>query len=261
MLRTRFRAALLSAVVSIAGVLGCAGSAQAAFYTGTWDPTFGGIFPDLGWKGTATFFIPDACLSESGTISNSDACSGGGMKLLSASVDFYNATLDPAGLNILETLTFDPLALPVGFIYSMDVTDGQLTGVSSAFSAPVQAFSSIAGNGTYFFDLTFLDSDSDPNSLGGAQLAYTKGAVSPYCAFNGSTSKCGFSQTTAAVAYAPAVPEPESYALMPAKGRSTWVRASRLQSPNRGTGSALRDHHAPGNTGRKSLQYFARSCL
>ena len=49
------------------------------------------------------FFIPDSCLALSGLISNGNACSNGGMQVLSAEVTFYDFA-NPS--TIYETLTF-----------------------------------------------------------------------------------------------------------------------------------------------------------
>ena len=43
---------------------------NAVIVIGKWDPSFGPAFPDLGWRGEATFFVPDACLAKSGWVFN-----------------------------------------------------------------------------------------------------------------------------------------------------------------------------------------------
>ncbi len=82
-----------AAALAIAA-LTCATSANAIVYRGAWDPAFGAAFPDLGWNGVASFYVPDACLALSGTVLNSDPCSSGGMSILSADVGFYKLS-DP----------------------------------------------------------------------------------------------------------------------------------------------------------------------
>ena len=55
---TRAKSVLSAVLLGAAATLGGTGSAQAAIYTGNWDPAFGSFFPDLGWKATATFDVP-----------------------------------------------------------------------------------------------------------------------------------------------------------------------------------------------------------
>jgi len=88
MVQRRTRNALLSAAFCAAAALS-SGAAQAAIYSGNWDPAYGASFAGLGWKGTATFFIPDTCLASSGWIANTDGCAGGEMKVLSDGRDPY----------------------------------------------------------------------------------------------------------------------------------------------------------------------------
>src|SRR3954469_16382140 len=81
MITTRVRQAI-SMTVAAATLAFAAGSAQAAVYSGRWDPSFGGIFPDLGWKGSATFILPDSCVGLTGSFANAAAgCGGNGMQV------------------------------------------------------------------------------------------------------------------------------------------------------------------------------------
>ena len=187
MLNTRARAALIGVAVFIASMLGVAQSARAAVYRGSWDPAYGAPFTDLGWKGTATFFIPDACLSGAGTVLNTDPCSNGGMKMLGATVSFYNATLDSPGLHILETLTFSPPpAVPL--VYSMQVTNHVLTAVGTGYSNPVQASNSLAGGGNYYFALQFFRRDTN-----NVALFHMPGYMDASCSFGPSSDElCGY---------------------------------------------------------------------
>ena len=224
MIQTRARSALVSAAIFLAAALGVAESARAAVYTGSWDPKYGGmVFPDLGWKGTATFFIPDACLLLGpALINNSDSCSNDSMKVLGATVDFYNYTIDPNGSNVFETLIFNPNVQVSG----MQVTNHQLAGVDSSIFAPLLAATSIAGNGEYSFSLQFT-------SAYGAKLYYSKNHSDDEdegdegekddsgCNFpltsDGNTANCGvndFNKFPATVKYSLAVPEPGTYALV-----------------------------------------------
>ena len=84
---TKSIAALL---LGLAAVLAPVRHAGAALFVGTFDPSFGGNLADLGFRGQATFFIPDACLGQTGfLVSNSDPCSNGAMSMTSATVELY----------------------------------------------------------------------------------------------------------------------------------------------------------------------------
>lgn len=214
MIQTRARAALVGAAIILAAALGASGQAQAAVYRGVWDPAFGAssVFPSLGWKGTATFSIPDACLADSGWIAFDNACANnGGMKVLGATVGFYDAINDRSGTNILETLAFSN---PMWLVYSMEITDHKLTGVSAGFSESVRAYYSLAGSGTNYFALTFFPGDGSGTGKG-ASLFYTRAGQNPTCAYPGpsSSANCGYSTTTPNVTYA-LVPEPATVALV-----------------------------------------------
>ena len=214
MLNKRAGTALVGVAVFVAAMLGGTQSARAAVYRGSWDPAYGTAFPDLGWKGTATFFIPDACLVGTGAVANLDPCSSGGMKLLSANVYLYDATHDLLGLNILETLTFLP---PNPYINSVYVTNNVLTWVNSRLSDPVVASASIAGGGAYAFDLQFL-----PSTTNSVRLFHEPKGMDPTCAFDipGVTypdPRCGYNDQSAAnqpTMTLTLVPEPATVALV-----------------------------------------------
>lgn len=198
----------LSAVLA-----GSLGSASAAVYVGRWDPGYGAPFDALGWRGEATFEIPDACLTGSGFINNGASCSAGGMKVLSAEVDFYDINDEET---VVETLTFDPMVL----VYGMRVVGNQLAGVSTNFFAPELATSAIAGIGTvdYFFHLKFFEGQDVSEGSRGVRLFHTPDGSDPTCAFNYQGSPnfnpmCGFSATIATVRFSP-IPEPQTYALL-----------------------------------------------
>ena len=139
-----------AAIVGAAAVLMFSGYAQAAQYVGKWDPAFGAAFPDLGWRGEATFFVPDACLANEGFVLNSGACSG--MKLVSAEVEFYRVS-DPADAT-LETLFFDT---PSSLVFGMTISDGDLAGVVGTFGYYVDSTLPLAGGPNTEFNLSFLN--------------------------------------------------------------------------------------------------------
>jgi hypothetical protein len=118
-----------------------ASPAHAVSIIGKWDPSFGAAFPDLGWRGSATFFLPDPCLGESGFVSNFDSCSSGGMKILSAEVEFYKVS-DPTNPTFQETLLFDT---PSDAVVGMSLDGGLLTGVFGAFLYPRSSTLPLAG--------------------------------------------------------------------------------------------------------------------
>ncbi len=198
---TRARSFLSVVVVSAAATLGSAGPAQAALYTGNWDPAYGTIFPNLGWEASAVFDVPAACLAL-GTGNNipvSGACAG--FSVLSAQVGFYDIS-DPN--TILESFSLNPSVIVNG----INIAGSALTGIDTGFFDYFVPTLSIAGGGTYSFSLILFGGNM-------AQLIYANPtATSPGCAFlpvNGAS--CGISETAATGVFAP-IPEPETYVLM-----------------------------------------------
>ena len=212
MSNARLKNVLASGLVALAALFGAASPAHAVVYVGNWDPAFGGIFPNLGFKGTATFSLPTACDGLTGTFLNSAAgCGGGAMQISSASVSFYNLA---APTVILQTLNFiNPGAIVSVNLFTPTIIGSgfpsgptQLTGVTSFFSTGVLgtiAESQFAGN-SYNFYLGFSGSTTN--------LAY----VLPECSANiANTATCrGFSSTSPTVTFTQAIPEPGTYALM-----------------------------------------------
>ncbi len=127
--------------------------AQAAIYSGAWDPAFGSAFPDLGWRGEARFFVPDACRTESGFVFNFEPCSNLGMKILSAEVEFYKLS-DPTNPLFQETLLFDD---PSSFVAGMRIENGHLTGLFGTFDYFVPSTLPLAGGPFTDFILFFED--------------------------------------------------------------------------------------------------------
>jgi hypothetical protein len=200
MFRTPVKAAV--ALLALIGSIGIAVPAQAAVYRGTWDPGYGAPFDSLGWTGTATFFLPDACVGITGT------CTDPGMAVLGASVNFYDVA-DP-GHTVLQTLVFNPS--PDVTVYGMTVSNNQLTGVDTGFFNPVKGDVAVAQyNGAdYYFQLVFHGAQ--------AQLFYTASpSITPACASGGfggpQLGVCGYSAQVPDVIFA-AVPEPATYVLM-----------------------------------------------
>ena len=210
MLQSRVKKNLLGTVIAVAAALGATGSVQAAVYTGSWDPSYGvnTIFPNLGWNGTSTFFIPDTCV-RTGTVT----CTG--MTAGFAQVDLYELG-NPSHhemLNFNQTVS----------VSKMYFSNGQLTGVDSGFFTPMLATLSQAGDGDYSFSLQFSSSH-------GAKLFYLKNDTSDsdesgdedgsdcnLATIEINSEICGvndFTNATANVTYTPAVPEPATFALV-----------------------------------------------
>ena len=146
MLMNRAKSLLSVVLLSGAATLGSIGSAQAAIYTGSWDPAYGGIFPSLGWQASGLFDLPDACAAI-GTGSNipiSGNCAG--FDVLSAKVEFYNIA-NPG--TILASFSLNPNVNVTG----IDLTAGKLSGIDTNFFDFFVPTLDIAGGGTYSFSL------------------------------------------------------------------------------------------------------------
>jgi hypothetical protein len=141
------------ATLFVAAGIACAAPSQAVVWSGAWDPAFGSAFPELGWRGEAKFFAPDACLAESGWVFNFESCSSGEMKVLSAEVEFYKLT-DPTNPLYQETLSFDD---PTSLVLAMRIDEGQLVGLYATFDYFVPSTLGIAGGGYTEFVLLFQD--------------------------------------------------------------------------------------------------------
>jgi hypothetical protein len=197
---TRAKSVLSTVLLSVAATFGAAGTAQAAIYTGNWDPAYGGNFPDLGWSASATFDVPDACLAlgDGTSLPVSGDCAG--FSVLSAEVSFYN--IHTNAFEGTFELTFDD-----NVIRGIYLTDGELTGVDSNFFDYFVPTSSIAGGGEYSFSLVLYGGNL-------AQLIYANPpALAPVCPFL-TGANCGISQFPAVGTFTTAIPEPETYVLM-----------------------------------------------
>ena len=197
----RAKSVLSALLLGAAAMLAGTGSAQAAIYTGKWDPAYGGIFPDLGWSATAKFDVPSSCLALSGNnLPISGACAG--FDVLSAQVSFYNVA-DPS--TILESFTLDPNVIVNG----VNIAGGKLTGVYTGYFDYFVPTLAIAGGGQYSFSLGLYGGTL-------AQLVYADPKESsPLCAsLPVGPEHCGYSANPAVGTFTTAVPEPETYVLM-----------------------------------------------
>lgn len=226
MIQSKFKKMCLGAVVSAATLLGSVGSAQGAVYTGTWDPAFGGIFNNLGWRGAATFVLPDACVGLTGSFANSvSPCGGGGMKVIDATVDFYALT-DPLQTAV-QTLDFGAApavtSMRIDSLTNPGVT--ALTGANTEFFGKVQGNVSVAqfGGQNYYFQLGLRENQ--------AALFYTLDrAETALCATPAfglpDPTRCGYS-SAATIQFTQAIPEPSTYALFLAGLTGMWAMRRR----------------------------------
>lgn len=110
---------------------------QAAIVVGTFDPPFGPLIPNLGFRGSVTVSVPDACFAlPAGYIGNDNLCSLGAMSVLSATVDLYN--INTPLLPTLQTLNFS--FAPVSFFgvvtgFSNVSNQNELLGLDTDLSA------------------------------------------------------------------------------------------------------------------------------
>jgi len=212
----RINAATCAGALVVFGALAASSPAQAAVYSGNWDPAYGGIFANLGWQASATFDVPSACLGQAdGLYDTKGLCAG--FSVLSAQLSFYDTT---APATILESFSLNTSV----FVNGLDIVGGQLVGINTGYFGavvPSGASMPLAGNGNYGFSLILYDDTA-------AQLVYTKPTTaSPFCVPG---AQCGFSANAAVGTITPAVPEPENYALMLAGlGALGWVARRRVQ--------------------------------
>ena len=203
---SRAKSVISTLLVSTAAALAAVGPAQAAVYTGNWDPGYGGIFANLGWQASAQLDVPNSCLAM-GNVSGDPATVCPGFDVLSAKVEFYD--VNDLSHTILETFNLDPNVHVTG----IDISGGVFTGLDTDFFASfvptLPASLAIAGNGNFSFSLILYGETL-------AQLIYAHPTDrSPICdQFPIQGDQCGHSANAATGVFTPAVPEPETYALM-----------------------------------------------
>jgi hypothetical protein len=198
---TRVRSVLSVLLLGAATALGTTGSARAATYTGHYDPAYGGIFPELGWRASGLFEVPEACraIGNGNNIPISGPCVG--FDVLSAEVSFYNVA-NPG--TILNSYALDPNVIVNG----INIAGGHLAGIDTGFFDFFIPQLDIAGGGAFGFSLILFGGNQ-------AQLIFANPAqTSPGCAFLPVPgAHCGISENAATGVFAP-VPEPETLALM-----------------------------------------------
>jgi hypothetical protein len=125
-MRTYFGRVLRAIAAAAAAVLCSLSPAQAAFYSGAWDPLYGmpflgGTSPigyNLGWRGEVQVFVPDSCAFGSGprNFGAADPCSQNSY-VQSATVDFYDN--DNPSLT-KGTVTFTTSSMSINALHFLD---------------------------------------------------------------------------------------------------------------------------------------------
>jgi hypothetical protein len=209
--------------------LGAVGSSQAILISGAWDPVYGAPFDEgpevLGWRGTVTFDVPDACVVAGWVKSNECA----GMRLEEAQVVFYDVATPNDTVDTLDYESGD-----LSFFSILFGAAGEVLSVTSSFFAPQQPDSSFANINDYGFQLQFVEagarmyhsldlafwSDSklvtiDPKHC----YKWVPGFV---CGYSGTYSDGSPTEPAVFVEFK-VVPEPGSISLLLASGLAGWA--------------------------------------
>lgn len=121
-------------VLGLAGALalGLAAPAQAIVYVGSFDPAYtaGSAF---GFEGTATFDIPDLCVTSSATVFVANgSCGSSSMTVLSAELTIYElASPSHRVTHSMAPLVRAPEDQP--YVYGVLVSDGEVVGASTNY--------------------------------------------------------------------------------------------------------------------------------
>lgn len=193
----------LAAAALVSGI----GAAQAATYTGTWDPLFSPPFSNLWWRGSATFDT-GPCVAD-GLHANTGPCAG--MSVSNVVIEFANSFGGPT----LQTLDFQAAfgAYTPLQITGMQISGGTLVGVyTDYYQTGIQGAiteSQLSGPAQQpFFSTAFIG--------GQVHLGYKREAAYSFsCIWQSSpfvrTGDCGSQPADIKFTL---VPEPSTYALM-----------------------------------------------
>jgi hypothetical protein len=224
MLKSTMARGLAALLLGAMAVLATGGNARAAVFVGSFDPAFGPLIPNLGFRGQGTFFIPDACLSLTGFVTFAD-CPG--MSITSGFIDFYDTRSTPPP----PTLVSQSYVPPPQDLIEILLSGGNLLGVETDAIGPkfvdvpdtfVEGRSIFAGNTWLEFQDGHLF-DGQGNPAGAYLLA---------CPGDG----CGVSnanRSNTAITTFTRVPEPGSIGLVvTALAIVAFVRRRRHQGAN-----------------------------
>jgi hypothetical protein len=174
----------LKGLLLAVAVAGTWTSAQAAVYRGVWDPAYGAPFAGLGWRGTADFFVPDACVPSGDALVIDilpvawGGC-GGQATVTSAQVELYDLDSPESALS---TLNFTSSWLFLNVI-KLEYDDGALQQVLTTPSDLESAgFVGFGVNASTFFQLIF--------TLDGPRLAHWTCGYTGYLAAVTTSSYC-----------------------------------------------------------------------
>jgi len=181
------------------------GAARGAVIIGTFDPAFASspdYLSNMGFEGKATFFVPDACLAQTGIVVNGSApcTSGNPIQMLAATVNLY-AIAQPG---IFLPVEF-PQAQTLGQVNFVDVVAGEIAGVDTNIIGSQDA--NVPGVYVGSIWLQFTDPGIDPAFIY-ACPGYQDGTSFAECSSEGSI------RSAAATVKFTLVPEPSSSALM-----------------------------------------------
>jgi len=188
------------------------GSANAAIYTGVWDPPYGSPFTNLGWRGTTDYFVPDTCLPVGTAVIDNFADCGGAATVTAAQVQFYDASVGPSAPT-LATLLFNPASI---VIIDLSFVSGALDNLSTSgsdFELPSADLSAFGVGYATEFSLFFTLGDGprlewrDCSYYG--ERSYTHYPSEPECSF-GLNDNVTFPVTDFTITR---VPEPGTLAL------------------------------------------------
>lgn len=153
-------------MLAAAWAIGLASPAQAAYVVIKADPTYGPAYPGLGWRATGALYVPDACLTASGsgsttlTMATDSVCAGA--QIENVKIHFYNVANPSTTIEILNVGTYVEDAGTMASendltqeLISLSFEDGQLSGLRTSLSTPVLSYDMLAGNGTDLFSLNF----------------------------------------------------------------------------------------------------------
>ena len=121
---------LLASVLLAAGLMTAAATSSAAIYRGSWDPSFGSPYPDLGYRGFADFFVPDECLATDGWVSDVDCDAS----LLAATVELYDFSVGPDPIE--DVVVFAPPPVVPDPVLGVFIQSGALMGVDTSIFGP-----------------------------------------------------------------------------------------------------------------------------